>query len=118
MGHVNNAVYATYLEFARFDWSRKCLGVKSLEDFPFILARVEIDYRQPITVQSQPIVALWVTDIGSSSWTFGYRISDAADPGTTYADARSVQVAYNYHTGQKEILSTELRQVLEQEMQE
>jgi len=37
MGHVNNAVYSTYLEQAR-------IGVLGgLE--PFILARVEIDFR-------------------------------------------------------------------------
>ncbi len=40
MGHVNNAVYSTYLEQARI----AILG--GLE--PFILARVEIDFRQEL----------------------------------------------------------------------
>jgi len=118
MGHVNNAVYATYLEHARFDWYRTHFGSKPLTDFSFILARLEIDYRRPITLASQPVVAIWVTDIGASAWTFEYRIYDAIDPGITYAEAKSVQVAFNYHAGKKETLDGELRRALEQEREE
>ena len=118
MGHVNNAVYATYLEYARFDWFRTHFAVENLTDFPFILARVEIDYRHSIPVNAQPVVSLWVTDIGASSWTFAYKIHDLSDPSVLYAEGKSVQVAFNYKTGKKEPLASELREILEQETSE
>ncbi len=47
MGHVNNAVYLTYLESARFAWWRSAFGPLGLKEHGFIVARVEIDYRKP-----------------------------------------------------------------------
>ena len=117
MGHVNNAVFATYLEYARYDWYRARFGVGELADFPFILARIEIDYRRPITPNAQPVVAIWVASIGKSSWTFGYRIFEASDTEVTYADATSVQVAYNYREGKKSVLDGDLLRLLEAEME-
>jgi acyl-CoA thioesterase FadM len=46
MGHVNNAVYLTYLEAARFAWWRNAFGAQGLKEHGFIVARVEIDYRK------------------------------------------------------------------------
>ena len=46
MGHVNNAVYLTYLEAARFAWWRNAFGPQGLTEHGFIVARVEIDYRK------------------------------------------------------------------------
>ena len=44
-GHVNNAVYLTYLEEVRDEWLERTLGrVDSLSDF--VIARVAIDFRQ------------------------------------------------------------------------
>lgn len=115
MGHVNNAVYASYLEMARFDWFRTHFSVKVPTDFPFIIARLEINYKQPIQLTSQPIVELGVTMIGESSWTFEYRIQEQGNPSVVYAEATTVQVGFNYNTKQKAKLSREIRQVLEQE---
>ena len=47
MGHVNNAIFSTYLEQARLAW------FGSDEKMPLtdvILARTEIDFRSPVTV--------------------------------------------------------------------
>jgi acyl-CoA thioester hydrolase len=115
MGHVNNAVYATYLEYCRFDWFRVRFGAVSFEDFPFILARVEIDYKRPIQLTDRPVVTLRVGDIGASSWTFVYRITTEDDSSTVFAEGKSVQVAYDYKAGQKAKLEGKLRQQLEQE---
>ena len=51
-GHVNNAVYLNYLEFARDEFVRH-LGI-SMSDllaagYGLLIARVEIDYRRPAT---------------------------------------------------------------------
>src|SRR5512135_179026 len=48
MGHVNNAVYATYFEEARAAFARQVLGLTRLDDFDFVVARLEIDFRRPV----------------------------------------------------------------------
>ena len=45
--HVNNAVYATYLEECRDEWAERALGDAG-ELWGFVLARVAIDFRQSI----------------------------------------------------------------------
>ncbi len=44
-GHVNNAVYLTYLEEARDRWVRDTLGA----DVDFVIVRVAIDYRRELS---------------------------------------------------------------------
>jgi acyl-CoA thioester hydrolase len=45
MGHVNNAVYATYLEQARMDYFRDLLGL-TMDDVQGVIAHLEIDYHR------------------------------------------------------------------------
>ena len=47
MGHVNNAVYATYLEQARADYHREIIG-ESLADVNTVLVSLAIDFKRPI----------------------------------------------------------------------
>lgn len=93
MGHVNNAVYATYLENVRAAFAREVLGVSEAADFDFILARLEIDYRRPVVFGEAVVAGLAVSSVGRSSFTFDYRLSVG---GEVAATGRSVQVFYDY----------------------
>jgi acyl-CoA thioester hydrolase len=73
MGHVNNAVYATYLEQARVDYYADVLGV-GLDDVDTVLVNLEIDYRSEITLGDDVTVALGVRDVGESSLTLAYEL--------------------------------------------
>jgi acyl-CoA thioester hydrolase len=88
MGHVNNAVYSTYLEQARIG----VLG--SLGDF--ILARVEIDFRAELRAGEEVEVHSRCAHIGTKSFHLDHVIS--AD-GRVVAEARSVLVGYDYERG-------------------
>ena len=44
-GHVNNAVYLTYIENARIGYARDVIGIESLEGLLMIVASVKIDFR-------------------------------------------------------------------------
>jgi acyl-CoA thioester hydrolase len=96
MGHVNNAVYLTYLEQARFaHW--QALGGFAPEGSPepgVILARAEIDFRLPVRYGTALEVRLTVAGVGRTSFSYEYTIVD--DQGRTVATARSVQVMYDY----------------------
>jgi acyl-CoA thioester hydrolase len=88
MGHVNNAVYSTYLEQARIG----ILG--GLE--PYILARVEIDFRAELRAGEDVEVRSRCSRVGTKSFQLEHQIW--ADD-RLVADATSVLVGYDYTTG-------------------
>jgi acyl-CoA thioester hydrolase len=112
MGHVNNAVYLTYLEAARFAWWRHTFGPDGLREHGFILARVEIDYRRPALPGDRLIVRMRVEAIGTSSFTVGYEMVQARTR-EVVAEAKSVQVAYDYAQGRSVPIDANLRAKLE-----
>ena len=112
MGHVNNAVYLTYLESARFAWWRSAFGPLGLKEHGFIVARVEIDYRKPALPGDRLLIRLRVDNVGRSSFAVGYEIVNAKTR-ALMAEAKSVQVAYDYSQGQTVPLSETLRARLE-----
>jgi acyl-CoA thioester hydrolase len=112
MGHVNNAVYLTYLEAARFAWWHHLFGPTGLRDHGFIVARVEIDYRKPAMPGERLLVRLRVDSIGTASFTVVYEILNTRTR-ELVAEAKSVQVAYDYGQGRPVPISADLRARLE-----
>lgn len=86
--HVNNAVYVTYLEQARIEYLEDVVGRTALES-GLVAANISVDYERPILIDHDVIVALRVTDIGTSSIEMEYEIR--AD-GTRAASAESTIV--------------------------
>lgn len=114
MGHVNNAVYLTYLEQARFAHWRELWGM-NFERPPVgapgvILARAEIDYRRPARYGDTLEVRIGLERIGTSSFSYIYEVVDHS--GALVAAARSVQVMYDYATGKPVPMSDALRSKL------
>jgi acyl-CoA thioester hydrolase len=98
MGHVNNAVYSTYLEEARIGVLGDLIG--------FILARVEIDFRSELRNGEDVEVRTRCSRIGTKSFDLEHVIS--AD-GRVVAEARSVLVSYDYELGASIDVPAELR---------
>jgi acyl-CoA thioester hydrolase len=94
MGHVNNAVYLTYLEVARFAYWNDVAGGRWFGDVGFIVARAEIDYRASAVTGDTIQVHLGITNFGRTSFVFEYELLD--QNGRTLATAKTVQVMYDY----------------------
>lgn len=107
MGHVNNAIFLTFLEHARMRYFTEEAGSTSEKDFPFILAHAAVDYRAPMKMNAQPQVKVWTSRIGGKSWDFEYEIRDRRS-GVVYATAKTVQVAYDYVIEKSDVLAGEL----------
>jgi acyl-CoA thioester hydrolase len=97
MGHINNAVFATYVEQARVEYLAS-LGVLDRAVYAagaesMILARLEIDFR----AQGEPEVAMEIgvrpARVGTKSFDLEYRLEQ---DGRAIAEARTVLVAYDY----------------------
>src|SRR5436190_2435384 len=77
MGHVNHAVYFTYLEQCRLTFWREVTGEPSPHT-RVIIARAECDYRAPAKFGDELDVGVRIADIGRSSFTLLYEVADAA----------------------------------------
>jgi acyl-CoA thioester hydrolase len=108
MGHVNNAVFMTYMESARLAFlSSLGLGHNPLEGL--ILARAEVDFRAPIELGQEVEIGVRPGRIGTKSFDLEHEVR--AD-GTLAAEGRFVLVAYDYTTGSSRELPAEWREVL------
>ncbi|WP_135536919.1 MULTISPECIES: thioesterase family protein [Halostella] len=105
MGHVNNAVFATYLEEARKHYFSDVLDV-SLSEIEAVLAHVEIDYRNRITIDDDVRVAVRVPEIGDSSLSMEYEIR-AGDE--VMATGETVQVSVDRETGETRPIDDRVR---------
>ncbi|MBW1712569.1 MAG: acyl-CoA thioesterase [Deltaproteobacteria bacterium] len=78
-GHVNNAVYLTYLEEARAAYCRELdiffSGQKALS---FVIARAELDYKSPVGYGQELRVALRSENWTRRGFDFVYRIDSPA----------------------------------------
>ena len=106
MGHVNNAVYFSYCEFARQKYWDRVVGLKSFRDIGFVVASASIDYRRSAYMGDALEVEIRCTRMGRTSFDFSYRITCGGD---LVAEARTTQVLWDWHTGQKREFSPELR---------
>ena len=109
MGHVNNAVYATYLEEARTAYFDEVLDA-SLADVDTVLANVALEFRRPIELGDVVTVAVRVPELGRSSIPMEYEVR--AD-GEVAATGEAVQVAVDRETGESRPIPDEWREKIE-----
>lgn len=94
MGHVNNAVFSTYLEQARLAWFGQD------EETPLrdvILARTEIDFRAQVGEGEIVDIGVRPVRVGTKSFELEYELR--AD-GRLVAEAKSILVGYDYARGE------------------
>lgn len=104
MGHVNNAVYLSYLELARMEYVKRVFNITHYSGVDFILARAEVDYRSPSMPGETLRVGVRVTRVGGASFDFQYRVEEAAS-GRLVAEAKTVQVCFDYKKNKVKRLS-------------
>ena len=99
LGHINHAVFVSYLEAARVLWLQdlKLEGFHKLDQIPIILARLEVDYLQPAFMESKLHVELNVGHIGTKSFHLDYVIKEKE---SIIAKAKTIQVWYDYQKKQ------------------
>ena len=109
--HVNNAVYATYLEECRDEWLERALG-EAGDLWDFVLARVAIDFREELTQDDdEVVVSVALARIGTKSLVLREEIRKG--DGTLAAEAEAVLVARDRATGRSRPLTTAERSALE-----
>ena len=109
MGHVNNAVFMTYMESARMAYL-EALGAGQHPLQWLILARAEVDFRSPIALGESVEGGVRTYRVGTKSFDLEQAIR--AD-GRLAAEGRFVLVAYDYETSSSRELPPDWRELLE-----
>ena len=110
LGHVNNAVYATYVEQARTRYFRDVLDV-DISQSSNVLASLSIDFRRPIELPDGDVtVTVELADLGRSSATMTHE-SRAGD--AVAAEAEATIVALDPETGEPAPIPEEHRAKME-----
>jgi acyl-CoA thioester hydrolase len=105
MGHVNNAVYATYLEQARADYYADVVDV-SLSAVDTVLVNLSIAYQRPVTAEETVTVAFGVGNLGESSIPMEYEVRTENGVAAT---AETMQIVFDRETGESRSIPQEWR---------
>lgn len=122
LGHVNNVVYADYLQEARVDLLRSLRGHLGAETGRepvegLVVVRHEISYLAPLVLGRGDLhVQCWVTEVRAASFTLAYEMfhPDAASEGgrRLYARASTVLSPFVFAAGRPRRLSAEEREAV------
>lgn len=114
-GHVNNAVYFTFMEMARVDYFTQ-IGLLRPGAFPspfFIIAEASCQFKAPIDMDTSLVVQTRVSRLGNSSFDMEYRFVHQADD-VVLATGRTVLVTFDYAAGRSVRLPDEWRAAIVQ----
>jgi acyl-CoA thioester hydrolase len=104
LGHVNNAVYATYFETGRLEY----LVAVGAENLGLILAELTISYKSPAYIRERLVIGTRVSEIKNSSFIVEGRIEEK-ETGRLVATSRAAIVHFDYSENRPKPLPTEWR---------
>jgi len=92
-GHVNNALFFTYLETARIKLFQQHFGAFLGSELMFLVVRAECDYRLPVQLTDPLQVSISIEEVRYSSFNFSYQMHNGS--GKIFAEAKTVMVCYD-----------------------
>ncbi len=111
-GHVNNAIFFTYLETARIKLFQQYFGGFLDTSLTFLVVRAECDYRLPVTLNDRLQITIQIEQLRHSSFTFSYRLHNGE--GKDYATAGTVMVCYDPVASRPVAIPAEIREIFAQ----
>lgn len=109
LGHVNNAVYHSWIEYCRTHWLDTFLGCGIYSQgnpIPIILARSEIDFLKEVHLKDELIIETWISHVGQKSFHQSYEIKRASE---IVAKSKAVLVWFDFAARTSVELPEELR---------
>lgn len=116
--HVNNVVYFRYFETARIDFFNRLFPLETLYQSGVgpVISENQARYKRPVTFPDTLLVSVSISDIQRDRFTMHYQIFSKKQQAVTTLGT-SVAVMFNFQTGQKAELPTELLALLKQHEQ-
>ena len=101
LGHVNNAVYFSYLEMARVRYMTEVGTTGESEpgrQFPFLLGEATCRFLATASLGQVLRVYVRASKVGNRSFEFEYLVTER-DSGKAIATARTTQVTFDFAAG-------------------
>jgi len=96
VGHVNNAIYLTYFEMARFNYWREIINW-NLRENGVIVGRSEVNYLKPIKMEDEIVCYVRTTRIGNSSFDMMHLLVRITPDGEEICTTgKTVCISYDY----------------------
>jgi acyl-CoA thioester hydrolase len=108
--HVNNAVFYTYFEEGLKHFLNDLIPERT---WSYLLAHSECDYKRPILYKDKPQLTITIANIGNTSITVNYLITDCTNSEQIYAEGKTVLVSYDYEANKPVPLKDEMKALLE-----
>ena len=113
-GHVNNAVYFTFMEMARVDYFTQSAWQAQRISFAVLhRGRSDLPVQSALQLDTPLIVQVRVSRLGNSSFDMEYRFVDESG-GAVLATGRTVQVTFDYTANRSVPLPEEWRAAIVQ----
>lgn len=102
MGHVNNAVYLNYFEQARMHFFAHYFGKQwDWVSNGILLARNEIDYKEPTLLNDDVHIETWIARVGTKSLELEYEVYiPESESRRVKAKGKSILVCFDYNLKQ------------------
>lgn len=116
LGHINNAVYHSYIEMCRTQWLDDGLGCGVFakgQRVPIILARTEMDYLKQAHLHDRIHVEGFISHIGEKSFHQRYEIKTQQH---TVAVAKAVLVWFDFDRNQSVPIPDDKRALMREYM--
>ena len=113
LGHVNNAVFFTYLETARIQYITQFLEQSlpnrfDLFNIPIILVEATCTYKSQALFGEHLTVGVGVSRFGNKSFDLVYKI--VGEDGRLVTTGKTIQVMYNYDTSSAFPIPVEIKE--------
>ncbi|MDR2105233.1 MAG: acyl-CoA thioesterase [Deferribacteraceae bacterium] len=95
-GHVNNAVYLSYLETARVHIIRDLFLEDMKRNIQYLLVRADLKYILPITLADRVFVHCWFSEIGKVRFKASYSLHNGE--GKIFAEGYTEHALFNANT--------------------
>lgn len=109
MQHVNNAVYASYIEQARVQYVRSVVGDQQM-GIGAVVATLELEFERPIEYDETVTVAVRAGELGTTSVPLHYEIRTGSGLAAT---AETLVVAYDRDEGEPRPIPEAWRDAIE-----
>ncbi|MED1782747.1 thioesterase family protein [Brevibacillus fortis] len=113
IGHVNNAKYLEYMEWARFEWIWEqgfTLDELRRRAIMPVVVNININYRKELKMREEVTAITTVVKVGEKSFVIRQELYNAAD--VLVADADVTMVMIDANTRQSISLPVELKETL------
>ena len=110
VGHVNNAIYLTYFEIARFNYWRDVTNW-DLSENGVIVGRTEVNYLKPVMLHDNIACYVRVVRIGNSSFDIMHILVKITEKGEEICTTgKTVCISYDYSANKSVKIPDNLRE--------